>query len=84
MNPSQKWKSDLEAWAIPQEIIDQATESPWIHPPVLFQIPKLIDLTPSHQKLLKLYQRMEVFWILVAGEALLPLLWDARPVKLLA
>ena len=50
MNPSQKWKSDLEAWAIPQEIIDQATESPWIHPPVLFQIPKLIDLTPSHQK----------------------------------
>ena len=50
MNPSQKWKSDLEDWAIPQEIIDQATESPWIHPPVLFQIPKLIDLTPSHQK----------------------------------
>jgi SAM-dependent methyltransferase len=50
MNPSQKWKSDLEAWSIPKEIIDQAPESPWIHPPVLFQIPKLIDLTPSHQK----------------------------------
>ena len=50
MNAAQKWKSDLEAWAIPKEIIEQAPESPWIHPPALFQIPKLIDLTPSHQK----------------------------------
>lgn len=50
MIASQKWKSDLEAWSIPQEIIDQAPESPWIHPPVLFQIPQLIDLNPSHQK----------------------------------
>jgi SAM-dependent methyltransferase len=50
MISSQKWKSDLEAWSIPKEIIDKAPESPWIHPPSLFQIPKLIDLTPSHQK----------------------------------
>jgi SAM-dependent methyltransferase len=50
MNAAQKWKSDLEAWAIPKEIIEQAPESPWIHPPALFQIPQLIDLTPSHQK----------------------------------
>lgn len=50
MIPSQKWKADLESWSIPKEIIDQAPESPWIHPPVLFQIPELIELTPSHQK----------------------------------
>ena len=50
MIASEKWRSDLEAWAIPKEIIDQAPESPWIHPPVLFQIPTLIELTPSHQK----------------------------------
>ncbi|MEY5030180.1 MAG: hypothetical protein RLZZ334_127 [Actinomycetota bacterium] len=50
MIASEKWRSDLEAWAIPKEIIDQAPESPWIHPPALFQIPALIELTPSHQK----------------------------------
>ena len=50
MIASEKWKSDLEAWSIPQEIIDQAPESPWIHPPALFQIPQVIELTPSHQK----------------------------------
>ena len=84
MNPSQKWKSDLEAWAIPQEIIDQATESPWIHPPVLFQIPKLIDLTPSHQKAFEALPENGSILDIGCGEALLPLLWDARPVKLLA
>jgi SAM-dependent methyltransferase len=44
------WKKDLEAWSIPKEIIDQAEESPWIHPPVLFQLPKKIVDTFSHQK----------------------------------
>ncbi len=50
MSAAQKWREDLESWGIPQEIIDQAPESPWIHPPVLFQIPQQIELTPSHQK----------------------------------
>jgi SAM-dependent methyltransferase len=50
MIASEKWRSDLEAWAIPQEILEQAPESPWIHPPALFQIPKQIELSPSHQK----------------------------------
>ena len=45
-----KWRKDLESWAIPQEIIDQAEESPWIHPPILFQIPETIFETVSHQK----------------------------------
>jgi len=27
-----KWRSDLQAWAIPERILAQAPESPWIHP----------------------------------------------------
>ena len=50
MNPAQLWQEKLESWAIPQEILDQAPESPWIHPPTLFQIPQLIEMTPSHEK----------------------------------
>jgi SAM-dependent methyltransferase len=45
----QKWKQDLQSWAIPEEIIRTAQESPWIHPPVLFQIPDKIEENFSHQ-----------------------------------
>jgi len=44
-----KWRDQLAAWAIPKEIIDQAEETPWIHPPAIFQIPKEIELTTSHK-----------------------------------
>jgi hypothetical protein len=44
-----KWKKDLEAWAIPPEIINQAEESPWIHPPILFQLPSNIVDSFSHR-----------------------------------
>jgi SAM-dependent methyltransferase len=50
MRASEKWKNDLQAWAIPKEIIDQAPESPWIHPPVMFQIPDVIEDSISHQR----------------------------------
>lgn len=53
MKASEKWKHDLESWSIPKEILDQAPESPWIHPPALFQIPAVIDVTVSHQKALE-------------------------------
>lgn len=43
------WKQALESWALPQSIIDQAEESPWIHPPALFTLPEVISMTPSHQ-----------------------------------
>jgi SAM-dependent methyltransferase len=46
---SEKWQTQLSKWAIPQEIIDQAEESPWIHPPAVFQISKKIELTISHE-----------------------------------
>lgn len=47
---SEKWKIDLASWAIPQEIIDQVIEKPWIHPPVLFEIPDVIHNSLSHQR----------------------------------
>lgn len=44
-----RWRRALGEWAIPQEILDQAPESPWIHPPVLFTVPSVIADTPSHR-----------------------------------
>ena len=49
LSKSENWRSQLADWAIPKEIIDQAEESPWIHPPAVFQIPKEIELTTSHK-----------------------------------
>ncbi len=50
MSAAQRWRDDLDAWAIPQWILAQAEEDPWIHPPVLFEVPDLIDETPSHRR----------------------------------
>jgi SAM-dependent methyltransferase len=47
---AEHWRRALEAWAIPEEILATATESPWIHPPELFDIPAVIDDTPSHDR----------------------------------
>lgn len=47
-NAAQKWASDLSDWAIPTRIIDQAPESPWIHPPAMFKLPIEIPDSPSH------------------------------------
>jgi len=44
------WRESLAAWAIPQEILDQAPENPWIHPPVMFQLPEKIEDSISHQR----------------------------------
>lgn len=47
---AEQWKKDLASWAIPQEILDQAVEKPWIHPPALFEIPEVIGDSLSHQR----------------------------------
>lgn len=47
---SQQWREDLMKWAIPSEILDQAEEKPWIHPPALFDIPEVIQDSLSHQR----------------------------------
>ena len=46
----EKWAQALSEWAIPQEIVDAAGENPWIHPPVLFQVPERIETTFSHKR----------------------------------
>ena len=45
---AERWKADLALWAIPKEILDQAVEKPWIHPPALFEIPEVIKDSLSH------------------------------------
>lgn len=45
-----QWKHDLALWSIPKEILDQAVEKPWIHPPALFEIPETIQDSLSHQR----------------------------------
>ena len=47
---AEQWRKDLASWAIPQEILDQAAEKPWIHPPALFEIPEVIKDSLSHQR----------------------------------
>ena len=44
------WREALSAWAIPDDIVNQADESPWIHPPQLFDIPPVITDSPSHAR----------------------------------
>ena len=54
MSALQKWSDSLPLWAIPQEIIDRAPTSPWIHPVSTFT-PKgdLFVDTPSRMRALE-------------------------------
>ena len=45
-----RWRSALEAWALPDDIVTGATQSPWIHPPELFDVPATIVASPSHDR----------------------------------
>ncbi len=42
------WRTNLGAWAIPKEILDQAEVAPWIHPVELFTVESEIPDTFSH------------------------------------
>jgi len=53
MSHQTDWADSLAKWAIPQEILDQAQTTPWIHPPVLFQIPSVIEMTISYSRALE-------------------------------
>ena len=50
MSSTEHWREALEAWALPDEILNAAPESPWIHPPVLFAVPSAITPSPSHDR----------------------------------
>ncbi len=45
----QRWQEALAGWAIPSEILDQAPENPWVHPPALFKVDNdaVLAMTPS-------------------------------------
>lgn len=43
-----QWRDDLESWAIPDEILSQATEPPWIHPVAMFTVDDSIVDSLSH------------------------------------
>ncbi len=45
-----RWRLSLTRWAIPEEILANAPESPWIHPPELFGVPEVIEDSPSHER----------------------------------
>lgn len=47
---AQHWRQSLDDWAIPDEIVAAADESPWIHPVELFLVPDVIEPSPSHER----------------------------------
>jgi len=44
-----QWRDDLASWALPQEILDQAPESPWSHPVAMFTVGDAIEDSISHR-----------------------------------
>ena len=46
---STRWAEQLAAWAIPPEILEQAPQSPWIHPVELFRADGDPPDSPSHR-----------------------------------
>jgi SAM-dependent methyltransferase len=42
------WAGDLASWAIPDEILSQAQEPPWVHPVSMFTVGEVIEDSPSH------------------------------------
>lgn len=45
-----QWRADLQSWAIPQEILDQASEPPWAHPVAMFTVKGEVPDSLSHQR----------------------------------
>ena len=45
-----QWRSDLDSWAIPQNILDQAEQPPWIHPVAMFTVEGEVADSLSHQR----------------------------------
>ena len=47
---SAQWKSDLQSWAIPPEILEQAEQPPWAHPVAMFTVTGEVPDSISHQR----------------------------------
>ena len=50
MTAQASWRAALEGWRIPQEILDQAPESPWWFPPEAFAPDESHGLSVSHRR----------------------------------
>ena len=53
MTAEQRWAEQLAAWAIPDEILAQAPESPWIHPVRMFTVTGDEPDSPSRRRALE-------------------------------
>lgn len=53
MTAGDLWREALAGWAIPKEILEQAPENPYIHPPANFGVPGVIESSPSHARALE-------------------------------
>jgi SAM-dependent methyltransferase len=53
MTAAEQWRDELAAWAIPEEILARAPESPWGFPPELFAAPADPLETPSRNRALE-------------------------------
>jgi 2-polyprenyl-3-methyl-5-hydroxy-6-metoxy-1,4-benzoquinol methylase len=47
---ARRWATDLASWAIPEEILSQAEEEPWVHPVVMFTVDDEIADSVSHDR----------------------------------
>jgi len=45
-----RWQADLASWAIPDDILAQAPQSPWIHPVEMFTVDEAIPDSPSGER----------------------------------
>jgi SAM-dependent methyltransferase len=43
-----RWAADLATWAIPDEILAQAEDVPWVHPVTMFTVGDVIEDSVSH------------------------------------
>lgn len=47
--PLSRWREDLASWAIPDRILAQAPEHPWIHPVSMFTVDDVVPDSHSHR-----------------------------------
>jgi len=47
---AEEWRADLASWAIPDAILAQAPQAPWIHPVSMFTVEGEVPDSPSHRR----------------------------------
>ena len=47
---AERWRADLDSWAIPEEILAQVSTPPWIHPVAMFTVADEVPDSLSHRR----------------------------------